>query len=472
MITVKNYKEKAKEIDFSKLPEALQKSHKNYDVMVAHYDSNPTIKKVIDLYLKKLNETLKVSRASKKVEKPKNTNVSEKTKKVEKKPTEKKSKPKKHTKSKTKNKPVPKKVEDLTIEIRLIKRYTLLNGKVKSKKQILIFLASLQTAILKKQIRKTSPFAKEIDHIQDELISLLNFFGKNDDSIIEIYVKETTLKKYKEIASSQKVMPAVRYIARYNRLQGKKDVKRKADKLLKDITNALKTDKIHFYKNEVKEVQKALKNYVCNDTESLKIEEVELNGLVSKKKIKTGSIVASTQFTTDVKFKPMGFTGKWQKLIGNPVKPFSMMTYAEPGQGKSTLNIMLGYYLASKHNKKVLFVADEEKLGYTLQEKIKRLNAAHSNFYVTDEIPDNLKQFDFVFTDSVNSMGLSPQDLSKLRDENPQTSFMYIFQTTKSGSFKGSQEYSHDVDVVVVAENGVARTEKSRFGGNGEIKVY
>ena len=49
---------------------------------------------------------------------------------------------------------------------------------------------------------------------------------------------------------------------------------------------------------------------------------------------------------------------------------------------------------------------------------------------------------------------------------------MYVFQATKDGNFKGSNEFAHDVDVVIEVDNGIAFTEKSRFGGNGEIKVY
>ncbi len=49
--------------------------------------------------------------------------------------------------------------------------------------------------------------------------------------------------------------------------------------------------------------------------------------------------------------------------------------YGPPGGGKSTLAIDFAHYLARDHNLQVLFVTDEEKLGYTLQEKINRLKA-------------------------------------------------------------------------------------------------
>jgi len=54
----------------------------------------------------------------------------------------------------------------------------------------------------------------------------------------------------------------------------------------------------------------------------------------------------------------------------------------------------------------------------------------------------------------------------------PKIGFIYVFQSTKNGNFKGSQEYSYDVDVVIETDQGIAKTEKSRFGGSGEVKVW
>jgi len=47
-----------------------------------------------------------------------------------------------------------------------------------------------------------------------------------------------------------------------------------------------------------------------------------------------------------------------------------------------------------------------------------------------------------------------------------------IFQGTKTGSYRGSQEYEHNVDVNINCEAGTAYIKKSRFGGNGEMERY
>ncbi|MBL1279027.1 MAG: hypothetical protein COA33_002055, partial [Fluviicola sp.] len=54
------------------------------------------------------------------------------------------------------------KVERITDELRMIKRFVLMHDKVKTQNQIRLFISALQKAIAEKRIRKTSDFAKEI----------------------------------------------------------------------------------------------------------------------------------------------------------------------------------------------------------------------------------------------------------------------------------------------------------------------
>ena len=44
--------------------------------------------------------------------------------------------------------------------------------------------------------------------------------------------------------------------------------------------------------------------------------------------------------------------------------------------------------------------------------------------------------------------------------------YCFVFQSTKDGNYRGTQEFAHDADVVVKVENMVAVTEKNRFGGS------
>ena len=80
--------------------------------------------------------------------------------------------------------------------------------------------------------------------------------------------------------------------------------------------------------------------------------------------------------------------------------------------------------------------------------------------------------YDFVIFDSATSIGLTPEIFEKIVKQNNGTSFVSILQSTKEGAFRGSNVWEHLVDVEIRFEDGIAKTEKSRFGGKGEVEVW
>lgn len=147
------------------------------------------------------------------------------------------------------------------------------------------------------------------------------------------------------------------------------------------------------------------------------------------------------------------------------------MIFGRPGEGKSTLAIMLANYLAENHGK-VLYVGREEGVTGTMQEKLQRLNAAHKHLYVTDSMPTDMSGFRFIFLDSINSIGIDPKELETLYKRYPSKSFVSVFKGTKNGDFRGSLDFEHDVDVSIKCEKGKAYVNKNRFGGNGKMKIW
>ena len=139
--------------------------------------------------------------------------------------------------------------------------------------------------------------------------------------------------------------------------------------------------------------------------------------------------------------------------------------------GKSYLCIDFAGYLARNHGK-VLYVAREEGLDYTLQMKLNDTNVKHPNLFVASVLPENLSSYDFIFLDSVNKLGLTPDALNRLKSANPTKSFIFIFQATKAGSFRGDNAFQHDVDVVIeVPEKGRA-VQMGRFNQGGQIDIF
>jgi predicted ATP-dependent serine protease len=169
-------------------------------------------------------------------------------------------------------------------------------------------------------------------------------------------------------------------------------------------------------------------------------------------------------------FETIGLEGKYKELIGDPSVGFSCMVYGKPKSGKSTMCIDFAKHLAQHHGN-VLYAAIEEGYGYTMKEKLERLKALHKNLYISEIIPDKLKQFDFVFIDSVSKGKVDNNKLNELIMANPKTAFIFVFHSTKEGDFRGGQENAHDVDCIIEVKDGVA-SGKGRFGVGGEIEVF
>jgi hypothetical protein len=470
MINTGNYFEAIKTIDFSSLPDAL----KNGDKLTrgaaqngwSAYNSNENIKRVVDAYLGHLNEWVRKYIAPE-----------EEIKKLKQKSAS-KEKSKQSTEKQDSQPMDPTPVEKVTLEIAFIKRYVGLHSKTKDRKQILSFINGLQRAIVEKRIRKTSPYAKEIASIQDQLIKCYEEMGES----VLVSIDEKSLKSYTEIAYSEKTMQTVAFIKQFIGIHGHKGVKEKAQGLLNRINKAIKAERIvetdpHF--SELNNMIKSLETYLEGKTTAPEINSATLSGLMgiagfgSKKKSpdeneKPEGIISSVDLAS-MQFETIGLQGKYRELIGDPSVGFSAMVYGLPKSGKSTLCIDFARHLAEYHGK-VLYVAVEEGFGYTLKEKFERLNAIHPNLVIAEKLPEDMPNFQFVFIDSVSKAGLSTDDLTILRKQNPKTAFIYIFHTTKEGNFRGKQDFAHDVDVIINVEKGVAKsTGRFNIGGITDI---
>jgi hypothetical protein len=65
----------------------------------------------------------------------------------------------------------------------------------------------------------------------------------------------------------------------------------------------------------------------------------------------------------------------------------------------------------------------------------------HPNLFVASELPKDLNAYQYIFLDSVNKLGLSAEDLTALKKRYPHKSFVFIFQTTKNGNFRGANSF-------------------------------
>ncbi len=502
MITKENYFDFTSKLDFDTLPEALRNGHKLTQGAAKNdwsaFNTNENIRRVVNAYFEKLDQWV-------------NKNPRPESKPVE--PARQEPKPRaqkktaapKQKKTESKEEASAEAVEKVSPEVSFIKRYAGLHGKVKTQDEILRFLSSLQKAILEKKIRKTSPYATEIEKIQDQLIKCYEKMGES----VEIKIDSKTLQHYLEIAGSQKSMLSVSYIRQYISLHGKKNVKDKAKALMQHIKKAVEQKKLTKedpYAVRLDAIYQSLNKYVNGDTAAPHISKSELNGLMGifsymekrrrKKKVskhlhriyeiergmsgtdnetkdedmmlgEDSRVIPSTELA-GMEFKTIGLQGKYRELIGDPSIGFSAMVFGLPKSGKSTLCLDFAKHLAEHHGK-VLYCAIEEKFGYTLKEKLERLKAEHPRLYVAENIPEDLSGYDFVFIDSVSRANLTIDDLNQLRKDNPGVSFIFIFHTTKNGQFRGQNQFAHDVDMIVEVKEGEVKAN-GRFG-TGSITI-
>lgn len=301
---------------------------------------------------------------------------------------------------------------EIRTEVNFISRFLDFHDKILYKKTFEIFIDELQKAIEQKKITKKSPVAKEIMQIQQACLQAFNTMRNAKHFVL----KPVTIKHLKSI--------------------------------------------IEKHENAYDDIDE---NYV-----KAKKKKVGLNGTAPS--ATQVNIMPSTDFT-NLQFNTIGFQDKWLNFIGDPAPGFTAMVFGMPKMGKSYLCIDFAGYLARNHGK-VLYVAKEEKLDKTLQDKLKDKNVANENLFVADALPTDLSEYKFIILDSVNKLGLSPKDLDKLKADNKGKSFIYVFQATKGGKFKGNNEFQHDVDVVIeVPEIGKA-IQYGRFNQGGEMDIF
>ncbi|MBS2101254.1 hypothetical protein [Carboxylicivirga linearis] len=278
-LTIKNYKEASKNIDFKKLPEAAQEAHKEFDSFADFYNEDKDIKEMLDNHFKivepYLKDSEKKSSAPKKVPAKKNTTSSQKsTKNVTKKAMPKRTATKKTAApKKAQRKPIE--VDLMPLEIKVIRRYLNFHNKKVTERQVSLLYKVIQKAATEKTIRKTSKYASEIKSISNDLIKTY----KDMNGTCKFEVPDSLNTKLKKIVDDYGVTPAVALIKRFINLYGN-ITKAKAQRLLTTVTNSLKNGKVDKSDKEfeqVKNVQKHLHDYLESD--KLLVTNVQLKGL-------------------------------------------------------------------------------------------------------------------------------------------------------------------------------------------------
>lgn len=96
------------------------------------------------------------------------------------------------------------------------------------------------------------------------------------------------------------------------------------------------------------------------------------------------------------------------------------------------------------------------------------------NFTIAPDLNLDLTPFDVISIDSKDSANITVDDFIQLNKKYPGKSWIILSQSTKDGSFTGSERWRNEIDTMIFCDQGVATTgiDKNRWGGKGEIKIY
>lgn len=511
MITINNYYEEIKKLSVTELPPELKRGNTYINKQTSNgkswtkYETLLTVQESIDSYLDELNDFLGLkpkARIVRKTAARRTTTVKRKRPVAKKKvaPKKKKVVKKKVVRKKIRKPivryykaPVGHSIERIGEELRIIKRFVLLDGKIKTLTQIRGFIGLLQRAITEKRIRKTSAHANEIREIQTSLIELHTKLK----TVPQMKVKINPERKahFLTLTGQQYLMPSVRFIKSYISLQGKRIETPKVKSLLDRLEKAVAFRKVtarDTYWTKLQSMKTTLLAFIKKNPVSgyLMIPSLELNGLSGivsgigslngfsdldgYDTIPKDTIMNSLDFVK-MKFKTLGFKGIWRDFIGDPTPGFSALVFGQPKFGKSILCLDFAIYLARNHGR-VLYIAREEGLGGTFLDKLIAASNDNPNLDVSNHssyIPiEDFHNYDFVFIDSITRFKITPDELEELQSKFPKISFIYVSQVTKTGSARGTNELRHNVDVIIeVPEIGFA-TQNGRFNQGGTMKIF
>jgi predicted ATP-dependent serine protease len=163
------------------------------------------------------------------------------------------------------------------------------------------------------------------------------------------------------------------------------------------------------------------------------------------------------------------FRGEFYRLFKNPDKAFVAMIYGKPGNGKSTFAIQFADYLA-KNFGKVLYASNEEfkeyeKASKSLQDNLVLNGVDSDDIKWTKDLNGlDLNKYNFVFVDSVQSVGLEIKDFEQIKHNYANTAFILIFQVNKGGVFSGNNGWRHLVDAVLEVNDFTTYNQK-RYAG-------
>lgn len=374
----------------------------------------------------------------------------------------------------------------------LIRRFLNMIGKKKTRNSIQLLLNRINKAATSKEIRAKSQYAKPLKFIAESAVAALNTgyatikfaLTKEGAELLEPYMNDkeaTSIRLLRQFYTAQNK----KFTQKYESLIEKLKQIDKDDAFSVEVKAAIKTLLTARQNGKViKATRTTLKGLdgICKKKNSLNgLDGAGLHPAIAGAIGGAASgVIGGTVYRAlsgvelmDVDYDTMNLSFDFKGIgLDDMPKNASVLAFGKPKHGKSTFALQLANELSKQG--KLLYVSNEEMMGNgnpskSLQDRVKRIGYTQNMFF-SKNLNIKLAAFQFIVIDSINSLGLDINAWRELRDMYPNTFFVLVSQVTKSGVFRGSQEWAHDVDVIVEVKNGEADI-MGRFG-SGEYQIF
>ncbi len=176
----------------------------------------------------------------------------------------------------------------------------------------------------------------------------------------------------------------------------------------------------------------------------------------------------------DMSFDTIDMDEGWENFMQEPAANMKLAIWGKPKNGKTSGALALANYLTKKGSVFYNFV--DQGFNKSTQDLWRmsglanKSNAEPSDIDDLDSLEKVIKEggYRFVFIDMINDYinkeKITPQEFKdRFIKQFPKTSFILIFEVTKSGDFKGDQAWTHVVDAIVTVEDFLMEN-RGRYG--------